>query len=408
MTDPRTMNVKSTATAVHAALESSRTEDLAALADRLRDEYGEQVLSKGLALVQDFLVVWLVFAPGLAEVPSVVSEVGAPFRIKLTRLAASHIYAATRSFDDGAAFRWRLEISGEARPGGQVEVYGLDSDTREQPGVLRGKLHQQAPLESPLYPHTKRDWWIYVPAQYTDETAANTMIFLDGASYLDCIPITFDNLIGQKHLPPTICVFVEPGKYGDTNVSNRQLEYDTVSDRYSRLLVDELLPAIAASYNVRGNPESRAIAGFSSGSACAFTVAWHRPDQFSRVLSWAGSFTHMGPYTYEQDLPQDADPEGARSYLANFFREPANREGADRYSRLIRLEPKKQIRIFLQAGSNDLDIQYGNWYLANQEMAKALEFAGYDYQLVSGAGFHSQLHGRAILPAALRWLWREQ
>jgi enterochelin esterase family protein len=40
-------------------------------------------------------------------------------------------------------------------------------------------------------------------------------------------------------------------------------------------------------------------------------------------------------------------------------------------------------------------------------MAKALEFSGYDYTFVYGHGFHSNRHGRAILPDSLRWLWRD-
>ena len=39
-------------------------------------------------------------------------------------------------------------------------------------------------------------------------------------------------------------------------------------------------------------------------------------------------------------------------------------------------------------------------------MAKSLAFARYDYQFVFGQGFHSNNHGRAILPDSLRWLWR--
>jgi enterochelin esterase-like enzyme len=122
--------------------------------------------------------------------------------------------------------------------------------------------------------------------------------------------------------------------------------------------------------------------GSSSGGICAWTVAWERPDEFRKVLSWVGSFT-------------------------NIASGKSRREGGHNYEALIRKTPKKPIRVFLQDGANDLDNANGNWPLANQQMAKALEFAHYDYQLVFGNGFHSNRHGRAILADSLRWLWRD-
>ena len=81
--------------------------------------------------------------------------------------------------------------------------------------------------------------------------------------------------------------------------------------------------------------------------------------------------------------------------------------GGDLYPALIRKTPKKPIRVFLQDGSNDLDNNHGNWFLANQQMAAALKFAGYDYKTEWGHGTHNPNHGGAILPDSLRWLWRD-
>ena len=100
------------------------------------------------------------------------------------------------------------------------------------------------------------------------------------------------------------------------------------------------------------------------------------------MLSWVGSFT-------------------------NIASGKTRREGGHNYEALIRKTPKKPIRVFLQDGANDLDNANGNWPLANQQMAKALAFSKYDYQFVFGQGFHSNRHGRAILPDSLRWLWRD-
>jgi enterochelin esterase family protein len=178
-------------------------------------------------------------------------------------------------------------------------------------------------------------------------------------------------------MPVTIGVFVNPGTRGSgANSSLRSFEYDSLGDAYARFLVDELLPHVMRTFDVKisDDPEMRAICGMSSGGICAWTVAWERPDQFRKVLSQIGSFTNI--------------------------------RGGHVYPALIRKTERKPIRVFLQDGRNDLNNLHGNWPLANQEMASALAFTGYDHRFVLGEGAHSGKHGGAILPESLRWLWR--
>ncbi len=108
------------------------------------------------------------------------------------------------------------------------------------------------------------------------------------------------------------------------------------------------------------------------------------------------------------------------SYTSIAYR-PATAErpmipGGDLYPTLIRKNPPKPIRIFLQDGSADLDNVHGNWFLANQQMLAAFEFANrnakepgprYDVDHVWGEGAHSDAHGGALLPDILRWMWRD-
>jgi enterochelin esterase-like enzyme len=132
---------------------------------------------------------------------------------------------------------------------------------------------------------------------------------------------------------------------------------------------------VAKEYRLTDKAAVRAICGISSGGICAFTVAWQRPDAFSKVLSHVGSFTNI--------------------------------RGGHVYPSLIRKTEPKPIRIFLQDGSGDLDNAHGSWPLANQEMAAALKFTNYDYRFEYGDGAHNGKHGGAILPESLRWLWRD-
>jgi len=368
---------------LEAALATPLTPDEATrLAERLTAQVGRDTLGAGaVALAEELTVAWVVRAPEAQRAAEIVAEVDTAFRRPLTRLGQTDLWVLAVTLDEGTALRWRCEVDGKSRGAGQIEVYGTHPDSMPQPDVPRGTLEQQQPWRGNVFPGTVRDWWLYVPAQYDGSQPASVMVFQDGAGYKDHVAPVFDTLIAEGAMPVTIGVFINPGIFADTTVSNRSYEYDTPSDQYSRFLLEEILPEVGQRYRLRVDPDAGAIAGISSGGICAFTVAWQRPDRFRKVLSWVGSFT-------------------------NIASGPTLREGGHNYPALIRKAPPKPIRVYLQGGAQDLDNAHGNWPLANQTMAKALEFAGYDYQFVFGRGFHSPLHGRALLPDSLRWLWR--
>src|SRR4029077_7591293 len=130
------------------------------------------------------------------------------------------------------------------------------------------------------------------PAQYKPESPACVMVFQDGGGYRAFVPTVFDNLIAKGDMPVAVGVFVDPGKLEDGK-SNRSFEYDTLSDQYARFLLEEILPEVEKTVKLRHDAASRAISGASSGGICSFTVAWERPTEFSKVLSWVGSFTNI-------------------------------------------------------------------------------------------------------------------
>lgn len=324
---------------------------------------------------------WAVEAPG-ARAASVATGDGRS--LPLARIGETPTFAAVHAFADGTALTWSYVIDGVRQPrSGKLETYVEPPELAPRPGVPRGRLTRREPWESRIYPRVRHDWWVYIPAQYDADRPACVMIFLDGGDYTGFVPTVFDNLIAQGAMPVTVAVFINPGGgSGEGGVGQRSLEYDTLSGRYARFLLEEVLPEVEKTVGLRQDPESRAIAGTSSGGIGAWTVAWERPDAFRKVLSWVGSFTDIA---------------GGRTGL----------EGGHNYEALIRRTPRKPIRVFLQDGANDLDNEYGNWPLANQQMARALAFKGYDHRFAFGQGFHSNRHGRALLPESLRWLWRD-
>jgi enterochelin esterase family protein len=265
------------------------------------------------------------------------------------------------------------------------DAYKLGADSQLKAGVPQGKVVQYLWKDSKIYPGTHRDYWIYVPAQYDAKKPAALMVFMDGQGFVKPqgnfnVPIVFDNLIHAGDMPVTIGLFINPGTYPSADPktkprSNRSFEYDSLGDLYARFIEEEMLPLVTKDYNISLDPEMRATCGNSSGGICAFTLAWERPDAFRKVVSHIGSFTNI--------------------------------RGGHVYPAILRKTDKKPLRVFLQDGKKDVDNQFGNWPLANQEMEAALKFTGYDYKFVMGEGTHNSKHAGSIFPDTLRWLWRK-
>ena len=277
-------------------------------------------------------------------------------------------------------------------------LYRLGPDSLEQPGVPRGEIRGPFTLPSTAYPGTQHTYWIYVPAQYDAAKAASLMIFNDGQAFL--APTgnlrafnVLDNLIYRREIPVMIGVFINPGRrpdqpeptpqnWGDRD-TNRPTEYNSLDDRYARVVADELLPVLYKDYNISKDPEQHGIGGASSGAISAFTVAWERPEHFRKVLSIVGSFTNI--------------------------------RGGHQYADIVLKSEKKPIRIFLQDGRNDNRALSANgsydetrdWFYQNVRLMQALTTKGYEVNYAWGMNRHGQAMGGAIMPEMMRWLWRD-
>jgi enterochelin esterase family protein len=239
---------------------------------------------------------------------------------------------------------------------------------------------------------------VYVPAQYDPKVPASLMIFNDGQAFKNMegdlrAPNVLDNLIDRREIPVMLSVFINPGRtpeqpeptpqeWGD-RTTNRPTEYNSLDDKYARVIVDELMPALYKDYNISKDPERHGIGGASSGAIAAFTVAWERPNDFRKVLSMIGSFTNL--------------------------------RGGHAYADIVRKTERKPIRIYLQDGRNDNRVigRDGNyderrdWFFQNVRLMQALQEKGYDLNYQWGIGRHSQKHGGSIFPDMMRWLWRD-
>ena len=272
------------------------------------------------------------------------------------------------------------------QPGPGDDTYPPHPDATRRDGVPSGRLDGPHEFRSDLFPGTVRNYWVWVPAGYDDRTGPVAQIIVqDGLGKAKGwhIPETMDNLIDDGGMPLAVGIFVDHGKVpppagapeGAQPRYNRSFEYDSMGPRYADFLTGELLPTIAQAYDLSTDPSDRMLVGSSSGGIAAFTAAWERPDEFRRVFCAVGTFVGL--------------------------------RGGNEYPTLIRKTEPKPLRIFLQDGSNDLDIYAGGWWTANQSMLAALEYADYDVKHVWGTGGHNGKHAAAIFPDAMRWLWRD-
>ena len=272
------------------------------------------------------------------------------------------------------------------------EQYVLGPDSQPHPGVPEGKILEFTLADSQSYPGFTRKWWLYLPPNYDGKEPLPVMVFQDGAGYVKRdgawrVPVVLENLMAKRQLPRMAAIFVDPGdtplapgepprKRPDgrpASARNRSNEYDVISDKYSKFLLEEIFPLARKHIVITDDPAGRGICGSSSGGICAFSVAWHRPDQFRKVYTTIGSFTNI--------------------------------KGGHVFPDLVRAAAPKPLRVFQQDGAHDLLNQFGSWPDGNRQMASALDSKGYDHQFVFGEGTHNPSHGASILPYALRWLW---
>ncbi len=341
-------------------------------------------------------------------------------RLHITNLQSAAAASCRPILTGAACLLLALQLAPtNALAGPYDDLYTLGPDSLPHDGVPHGKITEPKNIPSKIFPGTSHMFTVYVPAQYDPAKPASLMIFQDGHAYADIngeyrIPNVFDNLIFRREMPVTIAVFINPGHSAeqpdfsasnwDAN-SNRGEEYNVLDDRYSQVILQELMPELKQRYNLSENPDDRALSGASSGAIAAFTVAWRHPDQFHKVITTIGSFTNI--------------------------------RGGDAYPSMISQSEKKPIRIFLEDGVNDnrgiggrggrggrgntnapaaitpppaTTNSYNpgrDWHGQNIRMVEALTAKGNDVNYAWTLGTHSNKHGGAIMPEMLRWLWRD-
>lgn len=362
--------------------------DPASAAATIRKSWGEAALASGKQkwIEETTLLVALTANEPVTAFRSSGEKIG-----DLKRLDDQGLQALSVDVGNCVAFDYELRGAGDkvlGRGSVKIEYYPYPAESLPQEGVPVGTLHRHEWTASKIFPDTTREFEVYIPAQNDGSQAAALMVFQDGLRHADRMaegglraPVVFDNLIAAGKMPVTIGIFINPGSLlnqkDKTKPGNRSLEYDSLGPAYATFLLDEIIPFVVNEHDLKlsDDPKMWAIAGGSSGCACAWTAAWERPDKFGKVLGWVGTFTDI--------------------------------RGANAYPYLVRKTEHKPIKAALLGEANDVDNQFGNWPLANRQMEAALKFMNYDHRYWWGEGFHGSRHAAVMLPEMMTWLWAE-
>jgi enterochelin esterase-like enzyme len=306
--------------------------------------------------------------------------------LPMVQVGHSNLWMRLEKMRVGVAHAYQLFADGKPL-GNRSDVPGYNPDSYPKPGVPQGKLSEKHTVISKIFDGMKADFWYYAAPGVNPSVPAPLMVWQDGQNLITgdlskyrLFTVT-ENLVAQKVIPPMVHVLIAPG-FAPDGKAMRSIEYDTVNDRYNRFLLEEVLPEVEKAYKLRPDGYSRGIAGESSGGICSLNSAWFNPEKFARVHSTIGSYTSI-QWHPEEKL-----------------------DGGNVYPNMVRKMPKRNIRVWMSDGTDDLENAHGSWPLQNIQLANSLKMREYDFHFRFGLATHDSAQAAIDLPESLAWLWR--
>ncbi|MBB4683705.1 alpha/beta hydrolase [Amycolatopsis jiangsuensis] len=176
----------------------------------------------------------------------------------------------------------------EAPLAGRLDRHTFDST------VLRG---------NPLGDPHERPLWVYVPPGYAESTERYPAIYViqgytghlgmwaNRSAFRQPLPETADAVFAGG-APGCVLVYVDAW----TSYGGSQFVDSPGTGRYHSYLCDEVVPWVDEHYRTLARPQSRAIAGKSSGGFGAMITPMLRPDLFGALATHAGDALYEASY----------------------------------------------------------------------------------------------------------------
>ena len=378
--------------AIAALVEAARGGELH-LGSRLEECFAGEVPS--IEMARGHELVWdgtALIALSSDDPPTVSVEGAEP--VPMTRVPGTSYWFTLVPVEEGQLRFYKFVVEGEWRAG--REIAGFTALSRELAGVTPGSLSERREVSSRIYPGATTGYWVYVNDGIDEvRRRARDGLARRGGPRDPRSPRPADADRDRQPRPPRTdpadgppLRHAERAKRGAPDGVRRRRSahaHAPVRDCLRSLRpppARELLPEVEKTVKLRRDAYSRGSAGGSDGGHCAFKLAWLQPDRFSRAHCTVATFTAK---TWDPEQGQD---------------------GGFIYEHRVRLGPKRNIRVSLSSGTNDIEKAEGSWPLGNIALANALKLNGYDFRFRFDSGYHSSGHSAIDLPDSLAWLWR--
>lgn len=279
----------------------------------------------------------------------------------LSRIAGTDFYYKSYPIDPGVRWEYRFNVDFESlqadplNPRRTPTEEGAASEVAtsgfshapylrpyegKQPGRVETFTHTSEILGN------EREIDVYLPHGYDGARGEHPLLVVaDGKSWTGManLPNTLDHLVGDR-VAPAIVAFVERPP------ETRRDEFggEKTGD-HTRMLVEELLPALEDRYRTIGTPSGRAIMGAGSGALVAAYTAIEHPGVFGQVGLYSVYLPEPLATTLLEKLEGvKAEKAGAFTVLWNRFELQRQEWGIDlkqHSDRLVEALKKQGIRV---------------------------------------------------------------
>jgi len=214
---------------------------------------------------------------------------------------------------------------------------------------------------------------IYTPPGYDEGNDRYPVFYLlhgggdedSGWSTIGRAGFILDNLLAQDKAVPMIIVMPNGSLPRPQNQSFDAASYAEYQQRFTRELMNDIVPFVERTYRTKTGREYRALAGLSMGGGQTLQVMMNHPNQFAYIGIWSAGLFNQ-------------DPEEFQAANEAFFND------ATSINRQIQL-------LSISVGDQDFAL------VGSENLAKLLEASGIEVELHISGGGHTWINWRHYL-----------
>ncbi|WP_129781069.1 alpha/beta hydrolase-fold protein [Peristeroidobacter soli] len=217
---------------------------------------------------------------------------------------------------------------GYGKPTGGLEVPEQGADYYAIKDVPHGEVREKTYLSKST--GAWRRAFVYTPAEYDRNPQARyPVLYLQhgagenetGWTRQGRAQFILDNLIAAGKARPMIVV-MERGYATPETPDIRQENVQAAFSAFEKLVIDDLIPTIDASYRSVADREHRAMAGLSMGGMQTLFIASHHLDKFAYLATLSGPIIRNANLSRFSEITMDG-PFDTKTAYGGMFSDPA-------------------------------------------------------------------------------------